>query len=51
MHTPTAGPAMLARRFVMWLMLAVLAALLSYVGFRGYMTPDMLFNFANAFHC
>ena len=39
------------RRILMWLMLVVLAALVSYVGFRGYLTPEMLFNFANSFYC
>jgi hypothetical protein len=39
------------RRILMWLMLIVLAALVSYVGFRGYLTPEMLFNFANSFYC
>lgn len=35
----------------MWLILAVLAALVSYVAFRGYLTREMLFNFANSFYC
>ena len=39
------------RRILMWLMLFVLTALVSYVGFRGYLTPEMLFNFANSFYC
>jgi hypothetical protein len=39
------------RRILMWLMLTALAALVSYVGFRGYLTPEMLFNFANSFYC
>ncbi len=39
------------RRILMWLMLVVLTALVSYVGFRGYLTPEMLFNFANSFYC
>jgi hypothetical protein len=39
------------RRILMWLMLIALAALVSYVAFRGYLTPDMLFNFANSFYC
>jgi len=40
-----------ARRMMMWLILTVLAALLSYAGFRGYLSPEMLFNFANSFYC
>jgi hypothetical protein len=39
------------RRILMWVMLLALAALVSYVGFRAYLTPEMLFNFANAFYC
>ena len=39
------------RRIVMWLMLILLAVLVSYVGFRGYLSPEMLFNFANSFYC
>ena len=39
------------RRILIWLMLVVLAALTSYAGFRGYLTPEMLFNFANSFYC
>lgn len=40
-----------ARRVLLWLMLAVLAALLVYYGFRGYFTPELLFNFSNSFSC
>jgi hypothetical protein len=39
------------RRILIWLMLAILAALVSYVGFRGYLMPELLFNFANSLHC
>jgi len=39
------------RRILMWLMLIALAALVSYAGFRAYLTPEMLFNFANSFYC
>ena len=39
------------RRIVMWLMLIVLAALVSYAGFRGYLSPEMMFNLANSFYC
>ena len=40
-----------SRRVLMWLMLMVLAALVSYVGFRGYLSPELLINFANSFYC
>lgn len=38
-------------RILMWLMLIALAALVSYVGLRGYLGPELLINFANAFYC
>lgn len=38
-------------RILMWLMLIALAALVSYIGFRGYLSPELLINFANAFYC
>jgi len=39
------------RKFLVWAMLAVLAALVTYFGFRGYVSADMLFNFGNSFYC
>ncbi|MBI2296785.1 MAG: hypothetical protein HYU76_12330 [Betaproteobacteria bacterium] len=38
-------------RILMWLMLIALAALVSYIGFRGYLSPELLINFANSFYC
>lgn len=38
-------------RILMWLMLIALAALVSYIGFRGYLGPELLINFANSFYC
>jgi hypothetical protein len=38
-------------RIVLWAMLAVLAAAVAYLGFRGYFSPELLFNFSNAFSC
>lgn len=40
-----------ARKILIWLLLAALAAMVSYVGFRGYLNPDFLINFANSFAC
>ena len=40
-----------ARRLIKWLIIAMLAAMASYLAFRGYLTPDMLINFANSFYC
>jgi hypothetical protein len=39
------------QRILMWLLLTALAALVSYVGFRGYLSPELLINFANSFYC
>jgi hypothetical protein len=39
------------RRMAMWLVLSVFAALLAYFGFRGYLTPELLFLFANFHVC
>jgi len=39
------------RSILLWLMLAVLAALVAYFAFRGYFSPELLFSFSNAFSC
>lgn len=39
------------RRMIAWAILAALAALLSYLAFRGYLLPDLLLNFSNTFYC
>ena len=39
------------KRVLLWLMLAVLAAILVYFGFRGYFSPELLLNFSNSFSC
>ena len=39
------------RKILVWLLLTALAVLVSYAGFRGYVSPEMLFNFANSFYC
>jgi len=38
-------------RILLWVVLAVLAAAVAYFGFRGYFSPELLFNFSNAFTC
>lgn len=40
-----------ARNMLRWLVIAVLAALLLYVSFRAYLSPEFLFGFANSFTC
>ena len=39
------------KRLLMWLLLSVLAALVGWVGFRGYLSPELLFHFANSLYC
>ena len=39
------------RRMLIWAILAAIVALLCWVGFRGYLSSEMLFNFANMFYC
>ena len=39
------------RRILMWLMLVALATLVSYAGVRSYLSPELLFGFANSFTC
>lgn len=39
------------RKFLIWMLIATLAALVSYISFRGYLNPDFLINFANSFYC
>lgn len=40
-----------AWRLALWLGLAVLAALVVYYAFRGYLGADLLLNFSSAFTC
>jgi hypothetical protein len=39
------------QRMLAWLVLAVLTAIVVYFGFRGYFTPELLFNFVSGMHC
>jgi hypothetical protein len=39
------------RRAAVWLMLSVLAAVLGWLAFRGYLNPELLFHFANSLYC
>ena len=39
------------QRAVVWLMLSVLAAVLGWLAFRGYLDPELLFHFANSLYC
>jgi cytochrome c oxidase subunit IV len=39
------------KRILLWLMLTALAALVTYFGIRGYLSPELLLNFSNTFTC
>lgn len=39
------------RKILVWTLLIVLASLVSYIGFRSYLNPELLINFANSFYC
>jgi hypothetical protein len=39
------------RRALIWAVLALVVALLCVMGFRGYLSSDLLLNFANMFYC
>lgn len=40
-----------ARKILVWMLLAALAAIVSYLGFRGYLSPELLIDFSNSFYC
>lgn len=39
------------KRMLLWLVLGALAALVTYIAFRGYLSPELLINFSDAFRC
>ena len=39
------------RRAIVWLVLAAFVALVTYLAFRGYFSPELLLNFSSAFNC
>lgn len=39
------------RRALIWAVLGTILALLCLAGFRGYLSGEMLLNFANMFYC
>ena len=39
------------KRILLWVILTVFAALVAYFGIRGYLSPELLFNFSNSFYC
>ena len=38
-------------RLLKWLVISMFVALLAYFAFRGYVSPDLLFNFSSSFYC
>ena len=38
-------------RAVIWAVMALIVGVLCFMGFRGYLSAEMLFNFADAFYC
>lgn len=38
-------------RVLVWIVLAILAACLTFATFRGYLNPELLLGFANTFSC
>jgi len=40
-----------SRRIALWVILGALAAFLTYIAFRVYLSPDFLINFSNSFRC
>jgi hypothetical protein len=38
-------------KLLIWILLSVLAASMTYLIFRGYLSPDLLLGFANSFSC
>ncbi len=39
------------RRAIIWAVMALIVALLCIFGFRGYLSAELLLNFANSFYC
>jgi len=39
------------RMLMKWLLLVALTALVSTIGVRSYLSPELLFGFANSFTC
>ncbi len=38
-------------KVLVWIVLAILAAGLTFATFRGYLSPELLLGFANSFSC
>lgn len=40
-----------AQKILVWMLLAALAAFISYFSFRGYLGAEFLIGFANSLYC
>jgi hypothetical protein len=49
--TPEATSYSAPRRVALWAVLALLAVVVIYAAFRGYLNPELLLQFANSFYC
>lgn len=43
--------AQIQSKMLVWIVLAIVAAGLTYATFRGYLSPELLLGFANTFSC
>ena len=39
------------KKMLMWMLISMIAALVAYTTFRGYLNADLLLGFANTFSC
>lgn len=39
------------QKIIVWMLLAALAVIITYLGFKGYLSPELLINFSNSFYC
>ena len=39
------------KRLLLWFVLAALSALVMFLAFRAYLSPELLLNFSNTFSC
>lgn len=50
-QNPVTAMSALHRKILVWILLSILAASLSYAAFRGYFSAELLLGFANTFSC
>lgn len=42
---------MQAQKILVWMLLAALAVIMTYLSFRAYLSPESLIIFSNSFYC